>query len=699
MRLATAAALALLTAPAVIAAPPALAAETASADKPSDLFTREDVFQLEYADDPQISPDGARVAYVRTALDIMTDAPRGNIWVVNTGGGRHRPLFSGPKSYSSPRWSPTGDRLAYVASEDGRGAEIHVRWMDTGQTAMLTNIPRGPGALSWSPDGTQIAFTMFVPAEGDSLVKPMAKPDGAKWAPPAKLIDQVYYRFDGAGYLEQGYTQIFVVPADGGTARQITFGNHDSGGPLAWSKDGSKIYFSTNRDENADYEPQESEIWSVALNDGAMKKLTDRNGPDSAPTLSPDGTHIAYLGFDDDKRGYDNAHLYVMNTDGRNSRNLTPDFDRSIAAVSWIGNDALIVQYDDHGRTYLGRIAASGGEITPLVRDLGGLDNGRPYTSGAFTAASNGSYAYTSGRADRPADIAAATAGKDPIRLTRLNDDLFGHKTLAAVEDMSWKSSADGRDIQGWVMKPPHFDASKKYPMILEIHGGPFAAYGPQFSAEDQLYAAAGYVVLYANPRGSTSYGDEFANLIDRNYPSQDYDDLMSGVDALIAKGYVDKDELFVTGGSGGGVLTAWIVGKTNRFRAAVVQKPVINWISFVLTSDAYPFFEQYWFDKMPWENLEAYWKRSPLAYVGNVTTPTMLVTGEADHRTPSSEAEQFYQALKLRKIDTAMVRIPEASHHIAARPSHMISKVDYVLGWFEKYRGDKKDGDGKSGK
>jgi acylaminoacyl-peptidase len=267
-----------------------------------------------------------------------------------------------------------------------------------------------------------------------------------------------------------------------------------------------------------------------------------------------------------------------------------------------------------------------------------------------------------------------------------LNEDLLGHKELGQVESFTCASSHDGRQIQGWIVKPPAFDANKKYPLILEIHGGPFADYGERFSAEMQLYAAAGYVVVYMNPRGSTGYGLEFARLIDRNYPSEDYDDLMTGVDEVIKRGFIDHKKLYVTGGSGGGVLSSWIVGKTHRFRAAVVVKPVINWYSFVLTADHTNFFARYWFGKFPWEDPRAYLNRSPLSLVGNVKTPTMLLTGEVDYRTPISESEQFYQALKLRKIDTILVRVPDASHGIANRPSHLIAKVAYILKWFEMY-------------
>jgi acylaminoacyl-peptidase len=297
-----------------------------------------------------------------------------------------------------------------------------------------------------------------------------------------------------------------------------------------------------------------------------------------------------------------------------------------------------------------------------------------------------GVVAFTSCDAYRPADIAVAPAGSESKLLTHLNDDLLPYRELGQVEEFRYKSSYDQHEIHGWIVLPPGFDKSKKYPLILEIHGGPFANYGGRFSVEMQLYAAAGYVVVYVNPRGSTSYGDAFTAFIDQNYPSQDFDDLISGVDAVVARGYVDPRRLYVTGGSGGGILSSWIIGKTDRFQAAAVIKPVINWYSFALTSDHYNFFARYWFGKNPWEDPQVYLKRSPLSLVGNVKTPTMLMTGEEDYRTPISEAEQYYQALKLRKIDTVLVRVPESSHDIGARPSQMLAKCAYILKWFETH-------------
>jgi dipeptidyl aminopeptidase/acylaminoacyl peptidase len=664
----------------------AVAAASAQ-DADRSIFLNTDIFELEVATDPQISPDGSQIVYVRRGMDIMTDRSRSNLWIIDSDGSGHRPLLSGTDSYSSPRWSPSGDRIAYISSAAGRGPELYVRWMDTGQTALLSNLASSPSGISWSPDGTQIAFSSLVKDKQEPLAKPPAKPEGAEWAPPVIVIDRMNYRADGRGYLEPGFTHVFVIPAEGGTPRQLTSGSFNHRGSLSWSPDGGKIVMSASRIDDWAYKPRESELWTVDVMNGEMQQLTDRVGPDTSPTWSPDGSRIAYIGFDDRKMGYQNRIVYVLDTSDNSSEAITADFDRSINAAHWAGSSSrLYVSYTDRGKTYLATLGLNG-DMDAFVDDVSGVSIGRPYASGGFSVAGNGAYTYNSGTAYRPSNVAAGRRGGDAKRLTNLNDDLLSHKTLGNVEEITWPSSADDLEIQGWIVTPPGFDPTQKYPLVLEIHGGPFAAYGPHFSAEIQLYAAAGYVVLYTNPRGSTSYGDEFANEIHHNYPGQDYDDLISGVDAVIARGYVDENQLFVTGGSGGGVLSAWIVGKTDRFAAAVVAKPVINWISTVLTTDISAMMPMYWFAKPPWEDPDSYWVRSPLSLVGNVSTPTMLLTGESDHRTPIPESEQYYQALKLRKIETAMVRIPEASHGIAARPSHLIAKVDNILAWFEKYR------------
>ena len=648
-------------------------------------FSFQDVFQLEYASDPQVSPDGKRIVYTRNSMDIMNDRVRSNLWITGFDGTDNRPLTTGSRNDYSPRWSPDGGKLLYLSNNNG-STQVYLKWMDTGQTAKLSNLTGSPGSISWSPDGRWIAFTMFVPEKNKALPAMPEKPKGANWAPAAKYIDKLTYRSDGRGFLEPGYTHIFVLPSQGGTPRQITSGDYNHSGVISWTKDSGSILFSSNRNENREFEPLNSEIYSVAVTSGEIRALTNRKGPDSNPVLSPSGKQIAYLGFDDKYQGYQVSKLYVMDVDGTNTREITGTLDRDIQSPQWSADGkSIYFLYDDHGNTKLASVSMSG-KTQHLADNVGGLSLGRPYSGGAFTLAANGNFAFTQTTPYHPADIAVGKRGENARVVTRLNDDLFGFKDLGKVEEIKYPSSYDKKEIQGWYITPPDFDPTKKYPLILEIHGGPFANYGDRFSTEMQLYAAAGYVVLYINPRGSTSYGAEFGNMIHHNYPGEDYDDLMSGVDELIKKGFIDDEKLYVTGGSGGGVLTAWIIGKTDRFKAAVVAKPVINWYSFVLTSDAYNFFYKYWFPGFPWDHSEHYMKRSPISLVKNVTTPTMLLTGEVDYRTPISETEQYYQALKLLKVESAMVRIPEASHGIAGRPSNLISKVAYILKWFDEH-------------
>lgn len=646
-----------------------------------------DVFQLEYVSDPQISPEGRNVFFVRNFKDIMTDGNRSNIWSSSFDGTSIYPITTGNQNDYSPRLAPNGYQLLYISTKDGK-PQLYLNWLANGAETKLTNLTESPSNISWSPDGKWIAFLMNVPFETKPLVSLPAKPDGANWETPPKYIDQMKFKADGAGFLKNVRKQLFVLSVDGGTPRQMTFGDYEVSGTPEWSIGGASILITSNRNKEREMDPRNSEIYEVNVNSGKVSALTKRHGPDSNPKISPDGKSIAYLGNDENYDGYQVTHLYIMTRNGQSSKCITCKFDRDVENINW-SKDGLNVyfQYNDEGNTKIA-ISDLNGKVTDLAKNVGGLSIGRPYSGGQYSVAENGKFAFTHSTPDHPADLATGDSKSKKVnRLTRLNDDLFSHKKLGEVEEIWYESSFDKRKVQGWICKPPNFDPAKKYPLILEIHGGPFANYGDRFSAEVQLFAAAGYVVFYANPRGSTSYGKEFGNLIHHNYPSQDYDDLMSGVDAVIKKGYIDEKNLMVTGGSGGGVLTSWIVGKTNRFRAAVVAKPVINWYSFVLYADGPAFFYKYWFPGKPWDHTEHYMKRSPISLVGNVKTPTMLLTGEQDYRTPMGESEQYYAALKLNNVETALVRIQGAGHGIAAKPSNLMAKVVYILGWFERYK------------
>ncbi|MBB1416899.1 S9 family peptidase [Pseudoalteromonas sp. SG44-1] len=647
-------------------------------------FQLENVFDLEYANQIEMTNDGKTVYFVRNRMDIKSDSKVSNIWSVDSSSKQLQPLTSGVHMDYSPVLSPDQSRLAFISTRDG-SSQIYVKWLKTGAVAKISNLTQSPASLQWSPNGRQLLFSQFVPSKVSSPINLPGKPEGASWAEPAKFIDDVYYRADGGGYTKPGFRHLFTIDANGGNARQLTSGDFDHGGPVSFSEDGNSLYFSANRHADFKLKPTNSEIYQLTLNDLKITALTDREGPDQQPQISPDGRYLAYTGYDDKRTNYENTQLYIRDLKSGDTTSLTADFDRSVEQIKWADNSrGLYFSYASEGQTALAYQPRSG-KRKVITQKIGSVSFGRPYSGGDFDISDDGDVAITLADTQRPADIAIVKNGKTQ-RLTKLNDDALGNKQLAKVEEIWLKSSYDDLPIQGWVAYPPGFDSSKKYPLILEIHGGPVANYGPHFSAEIQLFAAKGNVVLYMNPRGSDSYGKEFAQTIHHNYPSNDFDDLMTGVDALIGKGFIDQSKLFVTGGSGGGVLTAWIVGHTDRFAAAVVAKPVINWISFVLTADFYPFFADYWFPGKPWDHIEHYMKRSPISYVGNVKTPTMLLTGEADYRTPISETEQFYQALKLQGVDTAMVRIPDASHGITIRPSNLMAKVAYIQWWFDKH-------------
>jgi dipeptidyl aminopeptidase/acylaminoacyl peptidase len=654
----------------------------APVDGPTRAFTGGDLFGLSVASDPQISPDGRTIVYVRRTADVMTDRMQSSLWLIDVASGRQSPLAA---QGSSPRWSPDGTRIAYVAA-DGDRSQLFVHWIATGVSARVTGFPGNPQALAWSPDGTRLAYIANVAGEPTTLGKAPPKPDGAKWAEPLTVIDRVNYRNDGPGYVKPGRDHLFVVGAEGGAARQLTFGAFDDGGPLSWTPDGREIVFAAIRGPEAERQVMNSDVIAVDVTTAAMRTLTTRDGPDGQPRISPDGSRIAWLGFDDRRRSYENTQLYVGDRNAGAPRSLTASLDRAVEDAVWaVDGRSLYASYDDHGQRRIARIGLDG-RLSPLVDNVEGEGLDRPYTGGDFSVSRGGAIAYTGGDADAPADVWLWSGGK-ARRLTQLNAMMTASKALAPVRKIA-VTAPDGRSIDAWLATPPGRTPGQRLPLILEIHGGPNSAYGSSFATDVQLYAAAGYAVLWTNPRGSTSYGAEFANLIDKNYPSADYDDLLAAVDAAIADGTADPDNLFVTGGSGGGVLTAWIVGKTNRFKAAATQKPVINWVSEALTMDATLFTSRYWFAKLPWEDPMSYWNRSPLSLVGNVRTPTLVVVGSDDYRTPVSEAEQYYAALQIRGVPTALVKVPGASHGgFTARPSQSAAKASAIIAWFDRYR------------
>ena len=650
-------------------------------------FEAMDVFGLEWVSDPQISPDGRRVVYIRHSMDVMTDEKTSRLWMIDSDGRRNLPLTGRDRNESAPAWSPDGTRIVFTSKGDN-GSEVFLYWIESGKVSRLTQLERSPSGLSWSPDGGQIAFSMLVPEPPPVLVKEPPKPDGAEWAEPPRVTTRLSYERDGAGYIEPGYSHFFVIPADGGTARQLTSGSYHHTGTPRWSADGRALIFAGNRNDDWERDYRNTEIYRLDLDSGETRALTDRNGPDSDPVVSPDGRLIAWVGFEDKVQTYQVSRIHVMDIDGGNPRVLLDDFDRSAAALVWSADSkGVFFQYDSEGDT---RVAYSSlaGRMRDVATSLGGTTIGRPYGGGSFSVAGDGSIAFTHVTPYRPAELALVAKGRGaPDVLTRYSENVLGHRDLGRVEEIWYESSVDGRRIQGWIVTPPGYNASTAYPLIVENHGGPISNYGPRFSPEVQLYAAAGYVVFYPNPRGSTGYGEAFGNLLYHDYPGDDYQDVMDGVDLLIERGVTAEDRLFVTGGSAGGIMTAWIIGKNSRFEAAAVVKPVMNWISKTLTADNYFQYADYRYPGQPWESIETYMQFSPVSLVGNIESPTLVMVGTADLRTPLSEAKQLYSALKIRGIDTALVEVPDAPHNISGRPSQLITKVAHVLAWFDKYR------------
>ena len=642
-----------------------------------------DVFKIAYASNPVISADGKTIAFHRYSMDVMTDQRKNDLWVIDADGKKLRQISKGFDAVGAAAFTQSGDAIAFVAFK-GDTSHIYVQQLGSSKRSELGEGLSGPANLAFSPDGKWLAFTMPVAYKPETMGTIPSPPEGAEWAEPIVVETRSQFRVDGGGYLPFSRHQVFLIPTQGGAAQQLTQGQQDHNSAIEWLPDSSGLLLSINFKNNVN-KPWDTDIVRLDLQTRQLSAFTTQSGPDSAPKISPDGKSIAWIGHKDKPSIYHEYQLYNAKLDGSDIRELTTDHDLSVIDFAWHpDNQQHYIQYEDRGQNVLALLAADG-SVSVLTDKLSGWELDQPYVQGQFSA-SAGIAAVTLGDTITPTELGVVDRQGRVQMITDFNRSLHDSVQLATVEEHIVKSSVDQREIQYWVMRPPNFDINKSYPMMLQIHGGPWAAYGPQFAANNQLYAAAGYVVVYGNPRGSTGYGADFAHTIDFNFPNRDYDDLMDMVDATVAMGFVDKERLYVFGGSGGGTLTAWIVGKTDRFRAAVAVNPVINWTSLALTSDLDKLITNYWFTDLPWENPTDYWSYSPLSLVGNVTTPTMLMTGEEDWRTPIWEAEQYFNALQIEGVDTALVRVPGASHQIEYRPSQLLAKVNAILAWFERY-------------
>ena len=654
--------------------PLALPAGLSAQNEPDGTLKLETYLDWEWVADPRISPDGSQIIYTQSWVDKQNDRRSSSIYIMDADGERRRRLV---EDGSSPRWSPSGDRILFTAEGDPEGTQIFVRYMDAeGAITQVTHLENGPGNVEWSPDGTQIAFTMSVDSDHPWPISLPGRPDGANWTEGPKVVDRLVYRRDRRGYIDEGYSHLFVVPADGGTARQLTDGDWNHNG-VAWTPDGAEILFTSLRVEDAEHEWRQSDIYSVAVASGEITRLTDRSGPDGSPVPSPDGSMIVYTGNDLTTDTYITRKIHVMNRDGSNSRMISDGFDRQASGMIWAADNSgvyMTVRSEGTSNLYFASVDGGVSQVTEGNHMLSVASIGAGMAVGTLSD-------Y-----HRTGDVIAfALNNPDEVtQLTDVNSDILAGVTLGDVGEV-WYKSVEDYDIHGWIIKPPDFDPSKQYPLILAIHGGPHGMYNVGFNFGWQNHAANGYVVLYTNPRGSSGYGSAFGNSIKNAYPGKDFDDLMAGVDLVIDRGYIDEQNMFVYGCSGGGVLTSWVVGHTDRFAAASANCPVTNWLSFVGTTDGASWYRN--FEHFPWDDPSEHLRRSPLMYVGNVTTPTMLMTGEGDLRTPMPQTEEYYQALRVLKVPTAMVRFKNEWHGTSSTPSNFLRTHIYLREWFEKHR------------
>lgn len=713
-------------------------------------IAEKDLFQFNWIGDPQISPDGTRVAFVKVSVNEKKDGYDTSLWSVATRGDESPRRLTSGNHDASPRWSPDGKWLVFVRSPEpaspqpgagaGAGArppaaQLYILPMNGGESWKLTDLPKGAGNPVWSPDSKMIAFISTTSPDdlakqrkdqkGKAAEKDEKKPDDQAQEKPAdegsqgkrsasgepehesdvRVITRAVYRLNGAGYLDPKHPQhIWVVSAPQSSdetvkPKQLTSGPFDESN-IMWSKDGSQVYFASTRATEPYYELPHTDIYSVAVTGGEPARVLSLNMGVGQTSLSPDGKRMAFCAsVNEPVQSYTEPDLWVVDlASGAKPRNLTADYDFDMCSgilgdqgtpragggdqIIWAADgNSVFTLTSREGKANMVRVDVASGKMTEVTQGNQSVERYR-------ASADASKFVVLISTPTNIGDLFLVDrAGSQPVQLTHINEKLFSQLNLTAPEEI-WYNSFDGKRIEAWIQKPPDFDKSKKYPLILNIHGGPHTAYGYVFDHEFQWMAAKGYVVLYPNPRGSTSYGQQFGNIIQYHYPGDDYRDLMLGVDEVLKRGYVDPKKLGVTGGSGGGLLTNWVVGHTDRFAAAVSQRDIASWAAWWYSAD-FTLFQPSWFKAPPFQDPQDYVARSPITYIQNVKTPLMLVLGEADYRTPpEAGGEEMFRALKFLKKPVVMVRFPGESHELSrsGQPWHRIERLEHIVGWFDKY-------------
>jgi len=665
-------------------------------------ISADDLYRFQLITDCRISPDGQNVVFCVQRVDRKTEKKYSNLWIVPTDGGRARQFTYGDQVDSQPKWSPDGDEIAFISNRtDEKQPQIYIIPFHGGEARPLTDLKGEFDAVEWSPDGRRLVC-QFRKKDKEALER--EKDERKKeLGVVSRYITRVFYKLDGSGFLPKERWHIWTIDARTGRATQLTDSDvYDELEPR-WSPDGKEIVFCSNRSDDPDLDPDAIDLFVIPAGGGDPRKIETPVGPKEKPTFSPDGKWLAYLGQEGRGQWWKNTGLWIVPADGSvEAENLTEKFDFSVS--SWTINDMpgslpmtpptwskdgirIYFQVARHGNTVLKSVALDGDERSPqtVIGDTGVV--------GAFSLDKEQSkLAYFHANMTDLGQVWVRDLATGRSRkLTRVNENLLRARDLGEIEEV-WFKGAAGNDLQGWILKPPGFDASKKYPAILEIHGGPRVQYGNFFMHEFYYLAAHGYVVYFCNPRGGQGYGEEHAKAIWNNWGTADYDDLMAWVGFVQQKPYIDAERMGVTGGSYGGYMTNWIIGHTDRFKAAVTQRSVSNLISMYGSSDFNWAFQVEFGDEPPWENLENYWRQSPMQYIGNVKTPTLVIHSEQDLRCDIEQGEQIFVALKKLGVDTEMVRFPDEPHGLSrgGRTDRRIERLNHILRWFDRYlKGD----------
>ena len=646
----------------------------------------------------EISPDGKRVAFSVQRVDAKTEKKYSNLWVAETGRKDSAEQYTfGNQNDHSPVWSPDGKWLCFLSNrgDNDKPPQLYLIPTSGGEARPIIYIEGSINDVRWSPDGTRLLCAVRK-TDPDALAR---REDATKkkLGIVERHITRVHHKYDGAGFLPNARWHIWTVDVKRKKAVQLTDGDVCHEQQPAWSPNGKQIAFVSNRADDPDFNPGGDDIYVMPADGGAMTKIAAPFGSKNSPVYSPDGRYIAYYAMLGRGNWWQHQHVWVVPTDSHcKARNVTGahDFHVGNSAMNDTGgsvtptpiwsadSDRLTFPVTRNGNVKLHSIALDGSDLQSVMGDDGMI--------GAYSVAA-GKLAYWHSTMDALAEIKAMDlrSGKQR-RLSRINVGVFGRKPLPKVKEV-WFKGAANNDLQGWIMTPPNFDPAKKYPSIMEMHGGPLTQYSNAFMHEFNYLASNGYIVYFCNPRGGRGYGESHAKAIWNDHGGADVDDIMAWADYVAELPYIDRDRRGMTGGSYGGFLVNWIIGHTNQFAASVTQRSISNRTSSYGSSDINWLREITFDDEPPWENLENYWRQSPLKYIGNAKTPTLVIHSEQDLRCPIEQGEQIFVALKRLGVDTEMVRFPDEPHGLSrmGRTDRRIRRLQHILRWFDKYLKD----------